>query len=68
MAQIDREEGNQSVLREVRAYAIIPTPLRKENKVLSSNRVRVQRGKGREARHKGVLRQKDSPKCSPSLF
>lgn len=30
MAQIDHEEGNQSVLREVRAYKIISTPLRKK--------------------------------------
>lgn len=32
MAQIDHEEGNQSVLGEVLAHIIIPPPLEKKSK------------------------------------
>lgn len=32
MAQIDHEEGNQSVLGEVLAHIIIPPPLEKKKK------------------------------------
>lgn len=61
MAQIDHEEGNQSVLGEVLAHIIIPTPL----EVSTSHGVRVER---RGGRHKGLLKQADSLKRSHSLF
>lgn len=62
MAQIDHEEGNQSVLGEVLAHIIIPPPLEKKKQVSARHGVRVERPRGEwgGGRHKGILKQADS--------